>query len=249
VTRITIVTASYNASQTIEGAIASVRGQTHDQIEHIVIDGGSTDGTAEIVARHTDHLAYWVSEKDKGLYAALNKGLRVATGDYVGTLGADDELADPDVIAAIARECERTGCDCCYGDLIIVDSQRPDRVTRRWRSGSYRPGKFRWGWMPPHLALFIRRDLFEKLGGYRLDMRISADYELMLRFIHGNNLTCAYVPKTIVRMRAGGLSSRGLGSRIRQFREDVRAWKVNGYSWGVVSVILKKLAKLRQFMA
>ncbi len=243
--KITILTASYNSAATIADCIASVAGQQGIEVEHIVIDGGSKDGTVEILKQSAG--VRFISEPDSGMYDALNKGIRMATGDYIGTLGADDVLAAPTVLSQVSQVCATTNCDCCYGDLDIVDRDEPAKVIRSWRSGDFRRGRCRWGWAPPHLALFIRRELFGKLGGYRTDLRISADYELMVRYIHFNRLSCVYLGILIVRMKSGGMSTRGVRNQFVQFGEDIRAWWVNERTVGVVPVILKKLSKLSQY--
>ncbi len=244
--KITIVTASFNNASTIAECIDSVQHQTGVDFEHLIVDGGSTDGTVEIL-RTTKGIRY-ISEPDRGLYDALNKGIELAEGDFIGTLGADDVLASSDVLEQVSKTCSATNCDCCYGDLVIVDRTDPCRVVRNWHSGEYRWGRCLYGWVPPHLALFIRAELFRKLGKYRLDMKISSDYELMLRFIHFNHLKCRYLPIVMVRMRKGGASSSGLRGQIRQFGEDMRAWRLNRHPFPLLPVMLKKVSKLRQFL-
>ncbi|GAB4166505.1 MAG: glycosyltransferase family 2 protein [Planctomycetota bacterium] len=244
--KISIITASYNSAATIDECLRSVEMQQGADIEHIVVDGGSTDGTLEILQSHPQ--VKYISEPDRGMYDALNKGIRLATGDYIGTLGADDVLADDSVLRQVSQVCQTTNCDCCYGDLLIVDRENMSKVIRRWNSGKYSEGRCLYGWAPPHLALFLRRELFSKLGPYRLDLKISSDYELMLRFIHFNRLECVYLPVVVVRMRTGGTSTKGIRNQFTQFGEDIKAWRVNSHPFPLFPVMLKKMSKLRQFL-
>ncbi len=246
--KVSIITAALNRAETIEGCIRSVLEQTHPHIEHIIIDGGSTDGTVELVRNYEGRLAHWVSEPDSGIFDALNKGLRAASGDVIGTLGADDFYPDDRVIETVVETFSRSGCDCCFGDKLYVDHKDATRAVRYWVASGYAPGRFRLGWMPPHLAFYAKRELFERFGFYRTDLPISADYELMLRFMERHRVSARYIPRILAKMRTGGLSTQGLRSRIEQSFEDYRAWKVNGLRGGLFAVVMKKVRKLPQLV-
>lgn len=245
--RISVVTAVLNGAATVADCLRSVAAQTLPGTEHVVVDGGSTDGTVEIVRGFRERRGPFVSERDRGIFDALNKGIRLATGDVVGVLGADDAYEAPDVLAEVARTLDRTGADSCYGDLVYVRRDDPSRVVRYWRAGDFRPGLFRRGWMPPHPTFFARRRLFEALGGFRTDLRIAADYELMLRFLERHRVSTVHVPRVLVRMRLGGTSNAGLRRLVRKSREDARALSLHGYrgAWGTVA--LKNVVKFPQF--
>jgi len=245
--KVSIITAALNCAETIEGCIRSVLEQTHPDVEHVIIDGGSTDGTVELVQKYEDRLAYWVSEPDSGVYDALNKGLRAASGDVIGTLGADDFYPDDRVIETVAGTFG-SGCDCCFGDIVYVDRRDATRAVRYWEASGYAPGRFRVGWMPPHLAFYAKRGLFERFGLYRTDLHLSGDYELMLRFLEKHRISARHVPRTLVKMRTGGLSTQGLRSRTQQCFEDYRAWRVNGLRGGLFAVVAKKVRKLPQLV-
>jgi glycosyltransferase len=245
--RIAIITACYNAAATIAGCLASVRGQTVPA-EHIVIDGGSADGTGEILMAQGATIARLVIEPDRGMYEALNKGIGLATAEVIGTLNADDAYAHDGVLRRVAETFETTGADSCYGDLDYVDPTNGLRVVRPWRAGPFRPRAFYWGWMPPHPTFFARRSVYERFGNFRLDLGSAADYELMLRFLLKDRASTTYIPEVLVRMRLGGRSNLNLGVRLRANAMDHKAWTVNGlrpYPW---TVPLKPLRKLPQFV-
>ncbi len=246
--RISVVTAVFNAASTVEECLRSVDSQSHGAVEHVLVDGGSTDGTLDRVRAFQGRRVSLVSEPDRGIYDAMNKGIRRATGEVVGILGADDVYADGAVLADVAAALDRTGADSCYGDLEYVRRDAPEKVVRRWRSGPYRPGLFRRGWMPPHPTFFVRKTVYDRLGLFRDDFRIAADYELMLRFFEKGCITTSYIPRVLVRMRLGGASNRGLRNLWRKSREDRRAWEVNGLEGGWSTIVAKNLSKLPQFV-
>ena len=252
--RISVVTVCYNAAATVADAAQSVLGQVphpdaHFDLEYIVVDGGSTDSTLDALAPFRDRIATLISEPDRGLYDAMNKGIKAATGDVVAILNADDVYASTDVLACVAATIRETGAEAVYGDLHYVDANNLTHVLRRWRSGAFRPGAFRRGWMPPHPALFVTRSCYERWGLFTLALRSAADYELMLRFIHRYDMTLAYLPETLVLMRAGGVSNASLIHRIRAHREDWKAWRMNGYHPSPLTLLAKPLRKLPQFLS
>ena len=246
--RISIITVAFNSAATIADTMRSVAGQTHDDIEHLVIDGASTDDTLAVVRAHGAHLAKLLSEPDQGIYDAMNKGLALATGDFVGFLNADDMLASPDVVTSIARAAGIHGTDAVCGDLVYVLKDRPDKVLRYWRCGPFAPSQLRFGWMPPHPTLYVRRALIGELGGFDTRLRIAADYEFMLRYLGRAGTQVRYVPEVLVKMRTGGASNRSLGAMLRKSREDLLALRRNQVG-GLVTLLCKNARKLPQFFA
>jgi glycosyltransferase involved in cell wall biosynthesis len=246
--KVSIITVAFNAVNTIGDTMRSVARQSYPDIEHIVIDGGSTDGTLDVIRENASRVAKLVSERDNGIYDALNKGISSATGDVIGILHSDDVFADEHVIAEYVTVFEKVKCDGVYADLEYVSREDLRKVIRRWKSGTYRHGLFRNGWMPPHPTLFLRSDVFKRFGTFNTTLRISADYELMLRFIHKNRISLCYLPKVTVKMRTGGASNQSLSHRWLANREDRMAWKLNGLKAGMFATILKPLRKLTQFL-
>lgn len=245
-TSVSVITAVRDAAGTIGGCLAAVARQTHP-VEQIVVDGGSTDGTLQIVEGQRGQIAALVSELDRGIYDAMNKGLALATGEVVGFLNADDLLVDEHVIAEIAHEFADPAVDCVYGDLEYVAARDTSRVVRRWRSGPYSPGRMRQGWMPPHPTFYVRRRFYTEFGGFNLALGTAADYELMLRFLLRHRLRAAYIPRVLVRMRTGGASNSSLAARLQANRMDREAWRVNGLQPRLWTLALKPLCKIGQF--
>ena len=244
--KISVVTAVWNRAATVGGAIDSVAGQTHPHIEHLVIDGASTDGTiAEVEARRSSGMVV-VSEPDRGIYDALNKGLARSTGEVVGLLHSDDFFADERVIERIAAAFADPAIDAVYGDLDYVSATDPARIIRHWRAGEATPAKLRRGWMPPHPTLFVRRHVFETHGAYDTQYRIAADYDAVLRWFGKAGITSAYIPEVLVKMRVGGESNASLAKILRKSREDYRALRSNRVG-GLATLIAKNLSKLPQF--
>lgn len=227
----------------------SVVGQTYPDIEYIVVDGKSTDGTVEIVQSYGTKVAKFISESDKGLYDAMNKGIGMATGEVIGLLNADDFYRHPKVIENMVALFKRTESDAVYGDMLYVDREDTKKLKRYWRSGWYSNNAFKWGWMPGHLSFFARRKLYEQFGLFRLDMKSAADYELMLRFIHKNKAKLAYMDEVTIVMRAGGISNSSLKNRLRANREDQLAWELNGLKPYFFTLWLKPLRKIKQYMS
>lgn len=246
--KVSIITVVYNGAEHIRDCIDSVLGQTHPDIEYIIVDGQSTDGTVAIVQSYGTKVARFISESDKGLYDAMNKGIRLATGAVIGLLNADDFYRHDRVIANMVALMEQTGRDAVYGDMIYVDRHDTRNVKRYWRSGWYEAGAFRWGWMPGHLSFFARRSLYEQYGLFRLDMKSAADYELLLRFIHKNGATLSYMNEVTIVMRAGGISNSNLKNRLTANRDDRLAWKLNGLKPYFFTLWLKPLRKLSQYV-
>lgn len=245
--KISVVTAVFNRADTVAEALASVRSQSWPAVEHIVIDGGSTDGSLPILEAHRAQLAVLVSEPDKGIYDALNKGIRRATGDVVGFLHADDLYETTGSLARVAAAFDDPTVDAVYGDLVYVRNDDPSQVVRYWRAGHFVPGCLERGWMPPHPTFYVRRSVYERLGLFETKFRIAADYESVLRILGRGGAKPAYLPHVLVRMRLGGVSNRSLRSMLLKSREDYAAMRLNGIG-GVNTLVRKNLAKLPQFL-
>jgi glycosyltransferase involved in cell wall biosynthesis len=246
--KVSIITITFNSSQTIEDTIQSVLSQDYHDVEYIIVDGASKDGTLEIIERYRSSISTIISEPDKGIYDAMNKGVSLATGDVIGILNSDDFYADAAVISDIVRSMQQFKSDACYADLVYVDRNDTTRVIRSWKSGEYRHGHFLRGWMPPHPTFFVKRSLYLKHGVYSLALRSAADYELMLRFIHKHGVSLSYLPRVITKMRTGGQSNVSFKNRWRANREDRLAWKMNGLQPGLLTLLRKPLSKLLQYL-
>lgn len=246
--KVSIITISFNSAATLEDTIRSVLSQDYPDLEYIIVDGNSTDGTLDIVKRYQSSIAQFISEPDKGIYDGMNKGLKMATGDIIGILNSDDMYEDSRVISDMVQLFESNQCEAAYADLVYVDRHDTSMVTRYWKSGSYKKGAFRKGWMPPHPTFFVRKSVYDRYGYFNLHLKSAADYEIMLRFIHKHGIEPAYLPRVITRMRAGGQSNLSLKNRIKANREDREAWRINGLKPGIFTLIRKPLSKIFQFM-
>lgn len=247
--KISVVTVCFNSAATIRDTLESVQNQTYPNIEHVIIDGGSSDGTMDIIREYEDKLGAYVSEPDKGLYDAMNKGIRIATGDIIGILNSDDFFEKPDVIAVIAKEFQKeAGVDIVFGNVVFVTPPDLHKVTRFYNSGHFRSWKLRFGWMPAHPATFVRRSVYEKFGAYRNDLKISADYEMFVRWLYRGKLRYRWVNRVIVRMRAGGVSTRGFKASLLLNREIVRACRENGLYTNLALVLSKIPFKLFELL-
>jgi glycosyltransferase involved in cell wall biosynthesis len=244
----TIITVSYNAVDTIESTIKSVLSQDYNDIEYIIIDGNSSDGTKEIILQYENKISKWISEKDNGIYDAMNKGIQFATGDIIGILNADDLYSSNDIISKVVQQFTQSNADALYADLKYVLKNDITKTIRFWKSGEYTDGKFLNGWMPPHPTFFVKKDIYNQLGLYRTDMPSAADYELMLRYIHVNKVKLTYLPELVTIMREGGVSNKSIMNRWKANRDDLRAWQVNNVKPNSFTLILKPLSKLIQFV-
>ncbi len=247
--KITIITVCYNSGNTIARTIESVLAQDYDDIEYLIVDGVSSDNTVAIAdsyrARFSEKgISYVVkSEPDEGIYDAMNKGVVAASGDIIGILNSDDCYAWHDILSTVAQAFEENRTDTLYGNLLYVKDEKPYRY---WRSGKFRT--FKYGWMPPHPAFFATKEAYAKYGLYRTDCGVNADYELMLRFLEKSKATTCWIDKVFVNMSAGGISNDGINSRIVAFHNDALAWEKNGLRPCKLSIFLKKLRKIPQFM-
>jgi glycosyltransferase involved in cell wall biosynthesis len=225
--RITVVTVCFNSADTLEDTLVSVLAQRCPGLEYILVDGGSTDGTRQLVANYNGRIKQFVSEPDEGIYDAMNKGIRLAAGDFVGFLNADDMYVDDRVLTDVAANVEQEDVDAVYGDLLYVRRDDTDKVVRYWKAGEYLPGAFRLGWVPPHPTFFCRRELFERFGPFDARYRLAGDFELMLRFLEKHRIRVGYLPRPLVKMRVGGRANTVRGV-LRGNREILRAFAANG---------------------
>lgn len=245
--KVSIITAVLNGAETIETSLKSIIEQDYQDIEHIIIDGGSTDKTLDIISRLSSRVSEVVSEPDKGLCDAMNKGIQLAKGDIIGILNADDFYADRNVISMVAKAFQEPAVDSCYGDLYYVDRTNTDHVIRHWKSCPYNDKLFYRGWMPAHPTFFVRKQVYENYGLYNLDLGTAGDYELMLRFLLKYNITSCYIPKVLVNMRMGGNSNNSLKNRIKANINDRKAWKINGLKPKPWTLFIKPLSKISQY--
>lgn len=247
VMKVSIITVTLNSARYLADCIRSVQGQHYKNIEHIVIDGKSTDGTLGIIKKYEAGISKWISETDKGMYDAINKGIKMATGDIVGILNSDDVLDNDHVIFNIVREFLHQKTDAVFGDLEYVAQDNTSKVLRTWKGQPYKRNRFLYGWMPAHPTFYIRHSLIEKYGDYESHYFTAADYEFMARYLYVHKISASYLPKMIVRMRVGGASNSNLKQRIRANRRDYLAMKKSKIPLPFIVSILKPLLKLHQF--
>lgn len=246
--KISIITVSYNSAKTIEDTIKSVISQDYPNIEYIIIDGASTDQTQNIIKKYDNYISKWISEKDYGIYDAMNKGIALATGDIIGILNSDDFYAHANVISTIANTFQNNkNIEACYGNLKYVHPEQTHLVKRKWISGKYTEGLFLKGWMPPHPTFFIKKSCYDQYGTYLTELRNSSDYELMLRMLHKNKIRVYYINQFLVIMRLGGASNSSIKNRLIANREDRLAWKLNDLRARKDTFIRKPLSKLGQY--
>jgi len=244
--KITVITATWNSERTIVDTLASFASQDHQDTEYIIVDGGSTDNTIQIIKDSNVRVDKIISEKDKGIYDALNKGIAMATGDVVGFLHSDDIFADTYVLSKIATAMQVGEVDAVYGDLDYVSKLNTNKVIRRWVSGAFDRNKMRNGWMPPHPTFYMKRDCYERFGGFNLGYRIAADYDSILRYLWSENLTVSYIPYVLIKMRVGGESNRSFMNILKKSQEDCLAMSGNGLPV-LRALVGKNLSKIPQF--
>ena len=244
---VSIITATFNSASTIAETMRSVEEQDYPHIEHIVVDGHSQDETLEIVQLYP-HTATLISEKDNGIYDAMNKGIRVAKGEIIGILNSDDIYSDEHVISHIVKAFDDLSVQGCYADLQYVDENNTALVRRTWKSGEYHERSFYWGWMPPHPTFFVRKSVYDRVGLYNTQMHSASDYEMMLRILIKHEMPTHYIPEVIVKMRAGGMSNASFKNRITANKEDRLAWKLNGLEPHFFTLYAKPIRKISQFL-
>lgn len=247
--QVSIITVCFNSAETIRDSIESVLSQNYPNIEYIIIDGGSTDGTLDIINKYQDKITVNISEPDDGIYDAMNKGMHNATGDVIGFINSDDFYPSKTVLSSIAQVFSDESIDACYGDLCYVKQNNTQSVVRYWKSSAFEPGSFRDGWSPPHPTLFVRRNIYEKYGMFDLDYKIAADVELMMRLLEVHDVNAAYLPEVLVHMRLGGETNKSIGNIIRQNQEIWRALKMHGLKPSLFRFIGGKvLSRGKQFV-
>lgn len=245
--KVSLLTVTYNSEKYLEECINSVKDQTYPDIEHIIIDAISTDDTLNIIHKYKDHISKFISEKDKGMYDAINKGIALASGNIIGILNSDDKLASNDVIENIVKCFNEEQVDAVYGDLVYVEQLNLKNVLRYWKGVSYKRFRFNYGWMPAHPTFYVKRSIIAELGGYESHYYTAADYEFMTRYLYRYRVNAFYLPKLIVTMRAGGQSNKNIKIRLRANRRDYLAMKTNKIPFAFVVSILKPIIKLHQY--
>lgn len=242
--KVSIITTTYNDSENLRRIIRQIEAQDYENIEYIIVDGASTDNTAEVI-REAEKLfgdrLKWISEKDTGIYDAINKGLNLATGDYIGM--CFDEFTAPDVVSKMVAIMEKEGTDGVHGDLYYMDGEK---IVRHWHQGQ---GNIRSGWMPGHPTLYLKREVYENYGQYKTDYRISADYEFMIRILKDGKVKLSYIPEVLIKMSHGGTSTNSVGAYIASLKEGHRALKENGVSFAFITDLLRIIRVLLQFVA
>lgn len=247
---ISIITATFNSAKTLKDTIQSVLRQTNKDFEYLIIDGGSTDETIDIVKSYESEFSgrlKWVSEKDEGIYDAMNKGIKMASGDVVGILNSDDYFTSNDILQTVADAFKCQEMDAIYGDIHFIRDGNPQKCVRYYSSRMFRPFWLRFGFMPAHPSFYCKREVFEKAGLYSLDYKIGADYEMMVRLFKKYRIMSQYINKDFVTMRTGGASNNNVRSRITLINEDVKACKENGVYTNSLFVMLKFMYKIFEF--
>ena len=246
--KVSLITAVHNRKETISDAIKSVRSQNYHNTEHVVIDGASTDGTLKLIQAASNEKTVLVSEKDDGIYDALNKGIANSSGSLIGLIHSDDFFAHNDVLSRVADAFSDPSIDAVYGDLQYVSQHDSSRVIRHWKAGIFTPSKLSRGWMPPHPTLFLRSSVFEEHGVYDTSYRIAADYEAILRWFGKGGIRAHYIPEVLVKMRVGGESNKSFKKIVQKSREDYRALRTNKIG-GMRALAWKNTSKVGQFFA
>jgi len=246
--KVSVITTVLNAQETLGDAFDSLWAQSHDEVEHVVIDGGSTDGTLELCRKFNGRIDYFNSEPDDGLYDAFNKGVQAATGDLIGFLHADDLFADSDVLSDLIDCLEQHQANVVYADLLYVDRSNPGRVIRNWKSGAFEDRRLTWGWMPPHPTVFVKRDHFMKVGLFDTRYRIAGDYDHLLRVLKHADTKVAYLPRVVTKMRVGGVSNRSFNNLKRKSLEDLQIIRQHLGGYSPLTLLAKNVRKLPQFL-
>jgi glycosyltransferase involved in cell wall biosynthesis len=245
VLKITIITVCYDSVRTLGETIDSVLGQRYPELEYIIVDGHSTDGTQEVVRSYGSRISQFVSERDNGLYEAMNKGIAMATGDVIGILNSDDLFEDEHVLDAVMAEFQEKNVDAVFGDLYYFRTEAPDKPTRFFLGKSYTPAHPEWGVLPPHPTFFVRRSVYQKFGNFDTQFRFAADFDFMLRVLCVHKISFSYLPRIFTKMRMGGLSTSGWRRTIEINREDLRSYRKNGIRTNWFLFHIKYLIKIR----
>ena len=247
--KISIVTVCYNSEKYIRTAIDSVLNQTYNNIEYIIIDGASKDQTMDIVKSYGDSIQVVVSEPDKGIYDAMNKGLKLATGDFVAVLNSDDFYTHNEVIQHVVNCLEENKTDSLFADLTYVEELSPVNQVRYWKSNEFVKGSFKTGWHPAHPTFFVKKSIYEQFGYFNLSIKLAADFELMLRFLEKHQISSCYLPLPIIKMRLGGATNKNIKNIINQNIECYKSFKINGLHVSILYPFFRLLPKIKQFFA
>lgn len=245
---ISVITVCYNSANTLERALTSVAMQDWPKVEHIVIDGASTDNTHAIIERNRSHIAQVISEPDKGIYDAMNKGLKQASGDIICFLNADDQYASPQVLSQVATQIQDHQLDALMADVGFFHAKNPDCMVRRYRSNRFSPKKLAWGWMPAHPALFLRKEVVSSVGLFKTDYKIAGDFEFIVRAFHGQKLRYRHIPEVLINMQTGGASTGGWQAKIQLNLEVLRACRENGLRTNMFMILSKYPLKLLEII-
>jgi glycosyltransferase len=243
--KISIITVCYNSAKTIEKTIQSVLSQTYGNIEYVIIDGKSNDDTLSIVKKYEDKIT-WISEADKGLYDAINKGLKIASGDVIGLMHSDDVFASDDVLSVISETFQKDNCNGTYGDLVYTKQDDIDEVVRYWKSKKFIKSLLKKGWMPAHPTLFLKKEVYDKYVGFNLKYKIAADYDFVTRVFSDDEFKFSYIPRIITKMRLGGASNASITHIIQKSKEDFKIIKSNKIG-NFITLLLKNIGKITQF--
>lgn len=251
--KVSIIIPTYNSQEFIKSALDSVFSQSYQNIECIVVDGASTDNTLNIIKEYKETYKerfVFISEKDKGVFDALNKGIKNSTGDIIGWLGSDDFYENKNVVEDAVIKIKNNDLDICWGDLLYVDKDNTNKILRNWKSSEYKKGMFQKGWQMPHFASFVKRDIFNRFGYFNLEFRIAADYDFFLRILEKNTIKSAYINKVFLKMRAGGQSNRSIKNIIEGNKECFNAWKKNNLEVNIFKLFLPKpFNKIKQYLS
>jgi glycosyltransferase involved in cell wall biosynthesis len=245
--RISVITVAFNAADSIVDALRSVQAQTHPDVNYIVVDGASTDGTLQLIRSHLTESMTLISEPDCGIYDAMNKGVAVATGDVICFLNADDVYANAGILARVSAQMEQERLDALFGDVVFFNAGNPQKIVRRYRSRRFRPERIAWGWMPAHPALFLRREVYQRVGPFRTDYHIAGDFEFVARAFGPNSLLYCHISEILVRMRTGGVSTGGWRNTVLLNREVLRACSENGIQTNMLKILSKYPVKFLEY--
>jgi glycosyltransferase involved in cell wall biosynthesis len=246
--KVTIITAVYNGAEHIQSCIESVLSQDYQDIEYILVDGASKDTTLEIVKSYGNKISKIISEPDKGMYDAMNKGLKLATGDIVGILNSDDFYIDNTIISQIVTEFQKTKADSIFADIAFVTKENLNKIVRYYSSASFRPWKFRFGYMPAHPSFFLKRNVYEKYGYFKTDYKLCADFDLIVRLYFTHKISFSYYPKMVVKMRMGGKSNQSIGNIMLLNKEILRGCRENGINSNIIFIYLKYITKVFELL-
>ena len=247
--KISIITVAFNSVKTIQDTIESILLQDYKNIEYIIIDAGSSDGTVEIIKSFGDKITYFISESDNGIYDGMNKGIKAASGDLIGILNSDDFYPNNFILSNVAKTFVNNQCDAIYGDLVYVNEFDKTKIVRYWQAGDYSALKLKRGWMLPHPTFFVKKSIYEKYGLYDTKLKRAGDYEMILKLLYKYNISVKYIPMILVNMRMGGASNSSLMNRIKANKEDGLAWTKNQLNEPLFIRIKKPLQKVRQFFS